>query len=200
MNTAFKKLNKVEFPKYSNIMINMMPIVMGDRNSVPEYLHGYLPLINDCNFKEGEVVYLSIHESFVEKDKTQRRPGCHTEATSLFGWGGTPWGGKLEEGKGIYMASTDGRCEIWNTIVKNVDMHGKVLNHLTCSSEIMQENTMYWFGDKTPHESLPALQSKERQWFRLVSPEIGIWFSKHNTENPLGVKPNAPISHMNKFF
>lgn len=39
-----------------------------------------------------------------------------------------------------------------------------------------------------------------RQWFRLVSEEIDGWFSQHNTPNPLGIEPTAPIVYYNKFL
>ncbi len=193
----FKKLNKLQFPEYTGIKVNMMPIIMGDANSIPTYLHQYIDMINSCKFKKGDIVYLSIHESIVEKGDTQRRTGIHTDATKTNGWGG-PWG-SIEEDKGIYMASTDGRCKIWNCLFFDVDDHGGIISQLDADNELMEENTMYWLGDRTPHESLPAVSTGQRQWFRLVSPAIGIWFSKHNTPNPLGVLPKAPITDQNKF-
>ncbi len=197
MTIPFKKLNTVTFPQYTGIKVNMMPIIMGDIDSIPADLRGYLPLIENCNFKYGETVYLSVHESFVEAGQTQRRPGVHTEATSNYGWGG--WGG-LEEEKGIYMASTDGRCKVWNCLHSNVDKHGGIVGDLSSENEEMNENTMYWLGDKTPHESLPSKKTGQRQWFRLVSPDIGAWFTEHNTANPLGVQAKALITNENKFI
>jgi hypothetical protein len=63
----------------------------------------------------------------------------------------------------------------------------------------MEPGRLYWLTDLTPHEAMPALESGPRQFFRLVSPKIGVWFTKHNTPNPLGVQPGAPLEHGSKF-
>lgn len=188
----------------------MMPIVMGDSTSVPEQLRGYLPMINACDFEEGTTVYLTVHESTVEPGTSQRRGGVHTEAfkpsdsflrlvedtgVEAGRWGGGGWGGA----KGLYMASTDGACRVWNTETYNVDGHGGVLDDL---SEVFsfqcEPNTLYWITDRTPHEALPS-QAKYRQFFRLVSEDVSAWFTEHNTPNPLGVEPTCPKISVNKF-
>ena len=195
----FEKMNKIIFPEYTGIKVNMMPILMGIDDSIPKDLHKYLPLINNCKFDKESTVYLSIHESIVEQGKTQRRVGIHTDGTSANSWGGGGWGGSSKN-KGIYIASTDGRCKVWDCSTTNVDGHGGVLHSLDdIISSDMEENVLYWMTDRTPHESLPSLTTSVRQWFRLVSSDIGVWFSEHSTHNPMGVKPTSPISHINKF-
>lgn len=173
----------------------MMPIIFGDVQTIPEELHSYNEIINKCNFEKGSIAYLSIHESFVKEGETQRRPGVHTEATSRLGWGGGNWGGTH---KGLYMASTDGRCRIWNTLCWSDDLHGAI-NAPDAPNEIMEESVLYWLTDRTPHEALPSLRSGWRQWFRLVSNEIGGWWRMHSTLNPLGVLPTCPIIEGSKF-
>eukprot|EP00966_Prymnesium_polylepis_P111135 2570751-Prymnesium_polylepis.1 len=48
---------------------------------------------------------------------------------------------------------------------------------------------LFWTTDSTPHESLPLRKRCYRQFFRLVTSEVGVWWAKHSTPNPLGVEP-----------
>jgi hypothetical protein len=190
-----KRLTSVQFPTPKNININMMPIVMGDPTSLPPELKGYLPLINQCKFEPGSTVYLTVTESKVKAGQSQRRGGIHTEASHSSGWGGGVWGSQ----EGVYMASTDGACRVWNCETHNVGDQGQVLQDLSkVSSYKMNPNTLYWMTDRTPHEALPS-QKPYRQYFRLVSPKIGIWYAKHSTPNPYGIVPKCPVSYENKF-
>lgn len=205
----FKRVTEVQFPAPCEANVNMMPIVMGDEGSIPLSLRQYSTLINQCNFRKGSVVYLSVQEGVVFKGYTQRRPGVHTDGTATMGWG-LGWGGGApppkptkpkpdpEPKKGIYMASTNGLCRVWDTLSYDVDSHG-ALEAPDAPSVVTSPNTLYWMTDRTPHESLPQEQDQYRQWFRLVAEEIGVWFAQHSTPNPLGVKPNAPIEFGSKF-
>jgi hypothetical protein len=84
-------------------------------------------------------------------------------------------------------------CEWFKDIV--------ILTHTECALF-----TRRW-GDRTPHESLPVKAPENdpmathayRQFFRLVVGSISVWYSKHNTPNPLGMLPDAPISNEDKF-
>ena len=191
----FKLIDKVIFPTYSKLNVNMMSIMMGDPESIPNNLKKYIPMINQCPLEKGTTVYLTVHESNVEEGKTQRRPGIHTDATSTSSWGGGSWGGK----EGIYLASTDGTCQVWDTQTKKVDYMGSLKFKLISQSEILKPNHLYWMSDRTPHESLPVKSTKVRQFFRLVGKDIGIWYSNHSTANPLGIKPQCLVSNVDKF-
>lgn len=190
----YRRITTVSFPPNGDRKVNMMPILMGVPESVPHGLRDYQPMIDASALELGSTVYLTIHESFVAKGDTQRRAGVHTDATNSMGWGGGGWGRR----EGIYMASTDGRTRVFDEIRMDVNEHGGVdipaFNH-----EEMEPSSLYWITDRTPHESLPALRSGERQFFRLVSSEIGAWWSMHNTANPLGVLPRAPVIDGSKF-
>ena len=48
--------------------------------------------------------------------------------------------------------------------------------------------------DRTPHESLPLPQSGCRQFFRLVTSEVSLWYADHSTPNPLGVQPDPAVT------
>lgn len=117
------------------------------------------------------------------------------------GWGGG-WGG-IKESKGIYIASSDGTCNIYDTYVsnKNVDKHGGTLKESVQNTKCVsaKPSTMYWITDRTPHESIPVKETTNRQFFRLVSEDIHAWYKKHSTPNPLGIEPKCPIVDVDKF-
>merc|ERR1711972_139009 len=74
----------IEFPPPQDININMMPFVIGSKESVPQAYAHYWPLIQKCQDvmdpdEVGKIGYLTIHESLVEKGNSQRRPGLHVE-------------------------------------------------------------------------------------------------------------------------
>jgi len=197
LTTAFEKLELVQFPDPADQMVNMMPIIMGDPNSIPGSLRHYADIVEQCDLKLGSTVYLSVNESIVKADKTQRRPGIHTEATSIGGWGGGSWGSS-ERTQGIYMASTDGSTRLWDCLAGTTSPHGAVAEPAG-HSEDMAPSNLYWLGDRTPHAALPVSKSLYRQWFRLVAEPIFGWYAKHSTANPLGVLPTAPIFQHSKF-
>lgn len=117
------------------------------------------------------------------------------------GWGGG-WGG-IKESKGIYIASSDGTCNIYDAYVsnKNVDKHGGTLKESVQNTKCVsaKPSTMYWITDRTPHESIPVKETTNRQFFRLVSEDIHAWYKKHSTPNPLGIEPKCPIVDVDKF-
>lgn len=186
----------VEFPDPTGLNVNMLPILMGDWESVPAPCRRYVPLIERCRLRPGSTVYLSVSEGLVEAGETQRRPGIHTEATSGLGWGGGGWG-STEPELGVYMASTDGACRVWDTQVMTDHPHGEVPRPASEWFD-MEPSVLYWLTDRTPHEALPAACRHYRQWFRLVADAIDGWWYEHSTPNPL-VRPNAPILKGSKF-
>jgi hypothetical protein len=115
---------------------------------------------------------------------------------------------------GIFMASNlDATCRIWPALIKEsapvTDPHGGVeqlREHLGPGQEL-QASQMCWFTDRTPHESLPVqapahdpdAKTVHRQFFRLVVGKISVWYTRHSTPNPLGVQPDATISHEDRF-
>merc|ERR1712223_684671 len=55
---------------------------------------------------------------------------------------------------------------------------------------------LYWLTDRTPHESLPLKTGAFRQFFRLVTSQVSLWYADHSTPNPLGVKPDPAITRI----
>jgi len=210
-------MNRISFPEFSGVIVNMMPFIMGDNNTLPDSIKTYGKIIDSCNLPDseiGKVGYLTVTESIVSENESQRRGGVHTEGFSGVGWG-TGWGrGKTKQSfggstfgasngydldGGLYMAnSIDDTCQAW-------DMHVKETGHLGCLAHLglkdghkMEKNRLYWMHDRTPHEALPFAGGK-RQFFRLVTSDVSVWYDKHNTPNPLGVKPACKIISSNKF-
>jgi hypothetical protein len=172
---------------------------------------------------DKKIGYLTIHECDVEANTSQRRPGLHIERpclkvdSQIFKQGSEEyaslaWGlGYLYKDypqDGIYIASNvDDSTAVYSALVnepeKVTDKHGSIehlkhrLDHL--KSYNLKANELCWITDRTPHESLPVTKPVHRQFFRLVVGPISVWYSKHNTPNPLGILPDAPISDINKF-
>lgn len=74
------------FPAPQGININMMPIRYFDTKTIPQNCRGYIPFIQECPLLPtratrslDKVVYLTIHESWVEVGSSHRRAGLHVE-------------------------------------------------------------------------------------------------------------------------
>jgi hypothetical protein len=211
------------FPEPQGININMMPFIMGQRDSVPaEYQH-YWPLIEKCNIpreESGKVGYLTIHESLVKEGESQRRSGLHIESPGRVQQGGVydqnriDWGCgivRMDLSKvqgGIYMASNvPNSCRVWNVQISDP---AAVVGHLGDIEHLrdvlgegitMEAGKMYWLTDSTPHESLPLATETHRQFFRVVAGSLSAWYPAHSTANPL-VVPDSKVTKIvdgNKF-
>lgn len=245
----YQPLHFVQFPKPRAMSVNMMPFIMGDPATIPEDLHGYLPLIAMCDsILPGKVAYLTVTEGRVPGGTTQRRGGVHTEAGngsfwSAFGSGFTFGGGSigrfgggtsileelaelrrvskedltydqrqrleylqgiLQDGHcdrkdGVYMASTNGACRVWDSTTTDVDALGALKKEPLGVASKMEPSKLYWMTDRTPHEALPSVFSEDRQFFRVVSNKLGGWWEKHCTPNPLGILPDCMVLKGSKF-
>lgn len=205
-NNGFQIIGEIQFPKYSNVNVNMLPFIIGDIKSLPGSVMSYADLIERCGVstkRSGEVGYLSISESYVAMGESQRRGGLHTEAHAVDGWGGGTWGGasSIETGEGIYMASNiSNSCAVWDSLVYDQKEMGDCehIRDRLGKPTMLKANQLVWLTDRTPHESLPLKAKGRRQWFRLVSGPISVWYEDHSTPNPL-VKPVAKVIKGNKF-
>ena len=227
---AFSLVGLVEFPTPTGRNVNMLPFVMGNKYSLPESLRPYYdPLIAMCPVTKdeyGKVVYLTVSEGFVDATKTQRRSGLHIEAASgisqhvggrLLAGTESNWGGGVSpylddaepdqyEG-GLYMASNmSDTCEIWDALIAKdqgiVDYHGggEHLRPFIGKGTLIKANELVWLTDRTPHEALPQAQSGYRQFFRLVTSNITVWYQQHSTPNPrVKVPGNVIIVKESKF-
>lgn len=134
-------------------------------------------------------------------------PGSHALTLA---WGRGMYDCQRELGEyvgGIFMGSTvSNSCRIWNAKVKDPDVINQLgdIEHLRSAlpeGYNMAANEIVWMTDMTPHESLPLPAGTKRQYFRLVSSGISVWYSKHSTPNPIGIVPpdHVKIIHTDKF-
>lgn len=214
----FVKAGEVEFPEPSGISINMMPFIIGDPDSIPAKFRQYWPMIEACpglHREAGYIGYLTLQESWVESGRSQRRPGLHLETPGLvMSKGGETavdtWGmGDIGDGNeligGIYMASNlSDSCRVWNVQVKQpenmVGANGDI-EHLReilgCDEGILvKSGELVWLTDTTPHESLPMPEETYRQYFRLVTSAVSLWYDDHSTKNPLGIMPDPQFTRV----
>lgn len=207
---AFSPCGRVDFPEPKDININMMPFVMGNRNTLPTELRPYYDkIISKCPVAEtekGDVMYLTVQESFIEEVETQRRPGLHIEAPSASAshprsgnfvagtehrWGmGMAYSPDEIEG-GLYLASnTSNTTAVWDALVDPkfgaVDTHGGIehLRPYIGKGKKLPAGLLVWLTDHTPHEALPQQESGYRQFFRLVTGNVSVWFAAQSTPNP----------------
>jgi len=216
-STGLVELRPVSFPSPQRISINMMPFIMGEITSLPKEYHDYWPLICNCNLGReefGKVCYLTIQESEVAAGRPQRRQGLHLETPAMLMRAGRVvelqmrWGGGRAEPPqllrgGIYTASTvDESCRAWDMrFAEPEDVVGALgnaehLRELLGEGTFLESNTLYWMTDATPHESVALKESTLRQYFRLVTSSVSVWYERHSTPNPLGVAPDPKTTRI----
>ena len=201
---AYSPCGRIEFPSAQDVNVNMLPFVLGDPSSLPAELLPYYPLIEKCRVlpeEMGKVCYLTVCESYVGQDATQRRGGLHIEAphiklkSSFFVAGEEcHWGqgfafSEDELHGGLYMASSvSNTCAVYDALVdkKGVDSHGGMdhLRRLIGEPTLLEANELVWLTDCTPHEALPQEEPAYRQFFRLVTSKISLWYEGNSTANP----------------
>jgi hypothetical protein len=206
------------------VNVNMLPIRLNSVKSLPRELVEYWDLIEFCvkRVEQPEKVgYLSVHESFVPAGSSQRRPGLHIESPGVLGSGAQlkthkamSWGGGCVvtttlRGGIFFGSNVSGSCAIWpDRIVVDVDDPGAVgtggscehLRHYLGVPRETKAGEIWWMTDRTPHEALPQRHGEWRQFFRLVVGKVSVWYSKHNTTNPLcPVPPGVLVIDDDKF-
>jgi len=201
--SEFHQLGEVNFPRFTGIRVMMMPIVIGDRYSIPEMLDGYYSTIDRLFiFCKGDVFnkvgYLTIDEKEVLPGATHRRSGLHVDGGKDRGWGG---GGYAFNGM-ITASSVEG-CRAWNQMVDGeVGDEGScdhLRDKLNGDGFVFTPNTAYWCSPYCVHESMPQAQAVKRQFIRLSMPSDCPWHEGY-TENPLGVMPTGPIHPRRKYM
>lgn len=132
----------------------------------------------------------------------------------LFRWGAGTLDPDLKPIGGIFMGSTVlDTCQIYNAKIKDpeqivgklgcVESFRDALDAL-CRSDRLEKRTLtareiVWFTDLTPHESLPVREKVFRQYFRLVTSDISLWYSQHSTPNPCGTAvPTGKVTVINE--
>ncbi len=196
-------VSKVQFPKFSGLRCLMMPYIQGDINSVPEEYLAYSNIIKSVFLKKGDIGYLTIDESKVNKGNPHRgtraktNRAIHTEAgrhpDQEYAWGGG-WGREkphrvlLDKDVTVLLANNlDNSCAIWNTEHKDTSIDGDIghLSHLYPYNQaiMMKAGEVHKIGILTPHESLPVVEDYNRQFLRIVSSGVH-GRESYFTENP----------------
>jgi hypothetical protein len=198
----------------------MMPFIFGDKESLPDNLRCYFPLIEQCPYMAdeiGKVGFLTVHESYVVAGESQRRSGLHIEAPGTqssfhpgieHAWGIGHFYGPDRYDGGIFFASSVANTSmVWNALVdKNVpgivDKHGSCehLRSIIGEGTKLDAGELIWMTDCTPHEALLQTESGYRQFFRVVTSSVSHWFAAHSTNNPkVPLPPNIVVVQSNKF-
>jgi len=198
-DSSLQALGKFTFPLFSNVRIQMMPIELGDMESVPYFLKwlwypAIARLFELSPIKKG-VGYLTIDERFTKAGETHRRPGLHVDGIGLWGDGGGAWGAQ-----GFLTVSSHAGCEAYHQefhgspigVEQSVDpiIEGNCEHlRLQCHGKLrLIPNLVYWMNSLCVHESVPLEQDTSRTFVRLSMPSACAPYEGF-TENPTGVKP-----------
>lgn len=193
-------LGATGLPPYTGTRVMMMPVRLGERDSLPRSVEHY----GSCfawlcsmiaKIPKGQVGYLTIDERLVKAGETHRRKGLHVDGVYRGGAGG--WGER-----GLLTVSSVVGCRAWHqTFDGDVGAEGEA-EHLKpqCKTPVvLQPFKVYWMNGLCVHESLPMDEDTERTFVRLSMPSNAPWFEGY-TENPLGVLPTGPILPRRRFM
>lgn len=216
-DSVFKKVGELHLPKFSGTRIMMVPLVLGDIKSVPDFLREWnetLIKLMELGAHPGKIGYLTIDEKIVKRDETHRRAGAHVDGAyhgGFGGWGGGGggwgsvsgggWGGV---GTGMLTVANRPGCKAWNqTFVGRVGWEGEAEHLMDQAREenavVFGADEVYWVDGACVHTSLAMTEDTPRQFVRLSLPSAAPWFEGY-TENPLGVKPSGPILSRRQFM
>ncbi len=178
--------SKIEFPEFSGIKCNMMPFIQGDSNSIPDMYKPYEKIINENYLEKGQLGFLTIDESFVEKGKSQRgfnnkniNRNVHIEVgrrKTVNGWGNS-WGRRfdttLEDETMVLIAnSVSDTCRLWNVLDKRETSNGDLSEFINEYPEetgiLLKAGELAKISIFTPHECINQNQSTKRQFFRII--------------------------------
>lgn len=211
--STFHRVGSVTLPRFSGTRVMMMPLVVGELESVPDFIGHYRQVLREL-FRVaderlfGRVGYITIDEREVRSNTTHRRPGLHVDGV-LNGeggvWGGSGGGGAWgKPGVGFLTVSNPAGCRAWRGEFFGTPGPNGECEHLRdqCDdslSEILEANGVYWADGLCVHESLPMERDTQRTFLRLSLPNSAAWFDGY-TVNPLGILPAGPIMPRREFM
>lgn len=199
-----KIIKTIQFPEFTGINCKMMPFIQGNSNSLPEQYKSYSDIIEENYLEKGEVGYLTIDESFVKANSSQRGYNCtgsnrnvHIEVGKInnincWGGGGSGWGGRrttiLEDTTEVLIAnSLNNTCRVWNAIEKAYTKDGDLSEYLDKYSEetgvLLKSGELAKMSIFTPHECVIQTISAPRQFFRIVGKGV------HEREDYFTINP-----------
>lgn len=183
-------VNNIEFPQFTGIKCNMMPFIQGDASSIPEAYRTYSDIINQNYLEKGEIGFLTIDESFVQANKSQRgynakginrnvhiEVGRNKESNYWGGSGGNYWGGNnktlLDDRTMVLIAnSITDTCRYWDVKEMAYTQDGDLSEYIERYPEetgiLMKKGQVARISIFTPHECVNQNKSEKRQFFRIV--------------------------------
>lgn len=204
--SKFHKVGSIALPKFSGTRVMMLPIIIGDSESLPDFVAHYKSaagtLFGMSPAHAGQVGYLTIDEKIVQPSQTHRRAGMHVDGGEGRGWGGggRPW---ASNATGMLTVSSHPGCRAWaqefSGEVGDEGSCGHLRDELLSNGTVLGAGEVYWLDGMCVHESIPQPASVNRQFVRLSLPSEAPWFEGY-TENPLGVLPTGPILPRRKFM
>ena len=210
--TSFKSTfcwrGTAELPNFTGTRVMMLPLVLGDESSIPDFIKHYASTLTQLfglAGHKGAVGYLTVDERKLLPGQTLRRPQPHVDGVyhgRMGAWGGG--GGWGSVGNGMLVVSNPGACRAWSGDFQGTPGDEGECEHL--QNQLSQDehtdlgsNQIYWLDGLCVHESLPVPVEMDRQFVRLSLPNNGPWFEGY-TENPLGVIPTGPILPRREFL
>lgn len=185
-----KELYPVSIPQHEG-EIKMLPFDLSNLEAIPAKFKSLVSkMIEFLPIKQG-IAYLTVDGKLVEKGKTQRRGGAHTDGNYLQegDWGGgggngwkvggngrslTPAEHKLSyesETGGMIITSNYPACKGWNGIFDGKPNTGGDCSHIKLDTGFMlKPNTVYYGNSQWIHESLPIDQTTHRTLVRITLP------------------------------
>lgn len=186
----------------------MMPLVLGDLNSIPKSLEHYKETFSQMfsmmdQKHKSQVGYITIDEKMVQAGKTHRRAGLHVDGVfndSCGGWGGGGWG---SHGNGMITVASKKGCKSYNQLFDGeIGKDGecdKIIDQLDENkAEVFKDGVAYWVDGLCVHESVAQPEDCERIFVRLSMPSKAPWFDGY-TKNPLGILPTGKILSKREF-
>ena len=197
--------NKIIFPEFTGIKCNMMPFIQGDSNSLPHEYKSYFEIINQNYLEKGEIGFLTIDESFVNANSSQRgynskgisrnvhiEVGRHSDINCWGSGSGSSWGGRrstiLEDDTMVLISnSISDTCRVWDTIEKSFTKDGDLSNYIDKYPENtginLKAGEVVKISIFTPHECISQKTSSNRQFFRIVGKGV------HGREDYFTINP-----------
>ena len=206
--SKFKKLGHCVVPEKTGVRVMMMPIIIGDSDSIPlslSELDETLETLFQMTDHQGKTGYITIDAKRVKAGETHRRAGLHVDGVfhgECGSWGGG--GGWGSVGNGMITVSSVPGCRAWaKTFDGEIGMDGEcdsLASQATNEDAVLFEaNRAYWVDGLCVHESVPVKEETDRTFIRLSLPSKAAWFEGY-TVNPRGVLPTGPILPRREFM
>jgi len=183
-------VNTIQFPKFTGLKCNMMPFIQGDSKSLPKEYQQYADIINSNFLEKGKIGHLTIDESLVKSNTSQRgfnytgtsrnvhiEVGITNKVNRWGSGGGTSWGGHgntiLDDNTKVLIANNiDDTCRVWNAIekceTKNGDLTHIIEKYPEETGLLLKAGQVAKMSIFTPHECIIQLKEGFRQFFRIV--------------------------------